>query len=577
MPPPSAWDAAIAAVFLFFLQASLVPAFQLNPRPALQTTHRNRGEYTRQYNSGGPQIPFLNQIGQLDARTLERISDAAFDTFEDAYLHFRREFESPKDRKLRLLQMDLNRKKKRRIVVLGFGWAGHAISKIIDTDNTEVIFVSPRNYFLFTPMLASSAVGTVEYRSITEPVRKANPAAEYYEGTCIDVFPESQEILVQSSTSQKSGRSETVRIPYDALVWAVGTQTGTFGVPGVREHAFFLKEIEDSTALRAAIVDTLELASLPGLPEEEVKKLLTFAVVGAGPTGVEFTGELLDFIKNDLPNYYPRLVGKIQVKLIQGGDSILPVFDKALREKGMTTLLENNANLEILLSTQVKEVKANTLVFSDFKSNSKNTLSFGGQKTLDYGVCVWAAGTEPRPITRSLLSKLPNQDEKRGKVATDQWLRVKGTNGTIFALGDCSYIDGAPLPETGQVAAQQGAFIARQLNRNYDMSQDKPKFIRDKSGSTFGEELSDYIRLRGNIEAKPFTFLNLGLLAYIGDRKALVQVQTGDVTWSKSDGEVGFLLWRSIYIVKQVSTRNRILVLFDRLKSRLFGRDITRL
>mmetsp|Transcript_18174 Transcript_18174/g.23514 ORF Transcript_18174/g.23514 Transcript_18174/m.23514 type:complete len:556 (-) Transcript_18174:270-1937(-) len=547
-------------VLLLLLNASFCSCFKIHSFSQQPLSGRIQVQYEAASNRLKPlkSQNILEELRGLDPNTLDTIWERVLDTVEDASLHVRRKFRT----KLTRSELETKKGDVPRVVVLGFGWGAHAISKVVDTDACDVVFVSPRNYFLFTPMLASTAVGTVEYRSITEPARKANPVAGFYEGSCVDVFPEKQEIVIESSSISINQAKDKLTVPYDYLVWAVGTKTGTFGTPGAKENCFFIKEIEDSVLLRRAIVDSFEKASLPKTSEEEIKRLLTFVIVGGGPTGVEFTAELVDFLKNDLPAYYPLLIDYVSVKLIQAGDTILPVFDASLQKKGMEQLTSNQF-VEILLNTKVAEVQEEKMIFTN-----------GNE--LQYGVAVWAAGTESRNITKLLISKIEEQasapETKRGNVLVDDWMRVKGTNGTILAIGDCTTMESGRLPATGQVAAQQGAFVGRLLSRGYDITQTTPRLDQKEDPIK-----SAWINLRGYTEAKPFRFLNLGLLAYVGDRKALAQVQTGNSTWARAYGEVGFLLWRSVYVVKQVSTRNRILVLFDRLKSKLFGRDITRL
>jgi len=158
-----------------------------------------------------------------------------------------------------------------------------------------------------------------------------------------------------------------------------------------------------------------------------------------------------------------------------------------------------------------------------------------------------------------------------------------------MVLGDAASFrekgEAVTLPQTAQVAGQQGAYAARLLCRGYDMTVTPPRM--QGSGpvvnATQSSELDDkklvstWVKLRGLETAPPFSFLNLGLLAYVGGGEALTQVQVGNVPVFSYAGSVAFVLWRSVYLVKQVATRNRVLVTFDWIKSYLFGRDITRL
>ena len=143
-------------------------------------------------------------------------------------------------------------------------------------------------------------MGTVEFRSLLEPIRIANPFARYFEASCDHVDLERKVAFCTSAVAYEGGRRPAFEVPYDVLVVAVGEQPGTFGAPGVGEHCFFIKEITDCTRLRPRIQGAFELAALPGTAEADIRKALHFVVVGGGPTGVEFAGTLSDFLKQDL-------------------------------------------------------------------------------------------------------------------------------------------------------------------------------------------------------------------------------------------------------------------------------------
>jgi NADH dehydrogenase FAD-containing subunit len=325
--------------------------------------------------------------------------------------------------------------------------------------------------------------------------------------------------------------------------------------------------VEDAAKVRRGIGNCFERASVPGLTDAEREAVLTFAVIGAGPTGVEFVGELCDFIEQDVPRYYPSLLPFVRVKLIEASDKVLMAFDSELQASALETLRSrvsadgvgnsDHPLVEVLLSAGVKEVKPEEIVLSN-------------NATLKYGLAVWAAGIGPLPLVLGLSKSIPEQAAKqgRGKLVVDDWLRVCGAPG-VWALGDCVAVQGKPLPATAQVAAQQGAFLARLFSRNYDLHAAVPRVVGAKKGLV--QRLGD-----SDGFAKGFTFLNLGILAYLGDSKALAQISLDDNV-IKGTGAAGFALWRSVYLSKQVSWRNRVLVAIDWAKIRLFGRDMTRL
>ena len=378
-------------------------------------------------------------------------------------------------------------------------------------------------------------------------------------------------------------------------MFTVGAQTNTFGIPGVREHCCFLKQVEDARKIRTALVNCFERANLPSLSDSQRETILTFAVIGAGPTGVEFASELRDFIEQDGPKYYPHLLKYVRIKVIEASPTILAPFDKSLQEeavrqltRGVSTKDPSILNLlpekfqltELLLNSGVEEV---TEYFINLKCGKK----------IPYGLVVWAAGNGPLPITLQLIESLGStstqaisQATARGRVGIDPWLRVLGGEGTIFAFGDCSCITSGQLPATAQVASQQGEYLARLLSQSYEMSPGidsnegiilPPKVSANRT-KTLAESISSFAALSGDFAA-PFQFLNLGILAYTGGGSALAQLQLTPEEQGrvKGTGKVGFGLWRSVYLSKQVSWRNRVLVFLDWSKCQIFGRDITRL
>lgn len=488
-------------------------------------------------------------------------------------------------------------KEREKIVVLGTGWGAAAFLKGIDADKYDITVISPRNFFLFTPMLAGASVGSVDFRSITEPVRQINTKAEFLEATATEIDPKTRTIQCESVVCE--GNSCTIQdfsVEYDYIIYTVGAQTNTFGIPGVREYCCFLKQVEDARRIRTAIVNCFERANLPNLTDDERRRILTFAVIGAGPTGIEFASELRDFVEQDGPKYYPKLLKHVRIKVIEASSTILAPFDKSLQNAAIeqltrTATVKNQNDLdifpeffdltELLLDSGVAEVKEDVIVLSN------------GDE-IPYGVSVWAAGNGPLPITLHTIDalgelgneQLDAQPTARGRIAVDPWLRALGGQGKIFALGDCSVNIDAPLPATAQVASQQGEYLARifsrcDLNAKFSTVENimlPPKKALEDREESLAEKIAGFA-INDDEIAAPFQFLNLGILAYTGGGSALAQLQVspGAKGTVKGKGKIGFGVWRSVYLSKQVSWRNRFLVATDWVKATLFGRDITRL
>lgn len=256
--------------------------------------------------------------------------------------------------------------------------------------------------------------------------------------------------------------------------------TNTFGIPGVEEHCHFLKEISDAKHIRTRLVNCFERASVPGISEEEKRRRLSFVVIGAGPAGLEFAAELRDFIEQDGPKYYCDIFPYISIKLIETTSTVLAPFEKALQDeavkrisrpakincsKARDVLPTDFSILELMLDCPVIKVTVDTIELND-------------GRVLDHSLAVWAGGIKPLPLTDDLIRSLgPAQEQQqaaaRGRIAIDPWLRAYGGDGRIMALGDCAVNPQNPLPPTGQVAAQEGEYLAHLMNEKYDFSPSK--------------------------------------------------------------------------------------------------------
>lgn len=406
-----------------------------------------------------------------------------------------------------------------KVVLLGTGFAAVSFMRHLRVDHYDLTVVSPRNHFLFTPLLPSTTVGTLEFRSIIEPIRQTlDPKSfTYYQAHARGIDPATKLV-----TCEGVHDGETFLLSYNILVVAVGATNRTFGIPGVREHALFLKELTDARAIRQRIIECFERAATPMQTETERRRLLHFVVVGGGPTGVEFAAELHDFLAEDLEKTYPDLMGDVRITVVEGSKSLLNSFDARLGAYAMKRF--RRGKIEVRTATVVKEVRERDVVLADGSS-------------IEYGMVVWSTGID----ATALVQELPFPKDRARRLVTDEFFRVD-PQGSIYAVGDCATRMGDALPATAQVAQQEGEYLARELNR-----------------------------LAQGRELKAFKYRNMGMLAYIGDNRALA-----DLPQIKGKGFATWLFWRSAYLTKLVSWKNKILVLFDWFKTLIFGRDISR-
>ncbi|RYP71703.1 hypothetical protein DL771_004654 [Monosporascus sp. 5C6A] len=466
---------------------------------------------------------------------------------------------------------------KKTLVVLGTGWGSVAFLKKLDTSNYNVVVISNRNYFLFTPLLPSCTTGQIEHRSIMEPVRQIlrhkKAAVTFYEAEATKIDYERKVVKITDNSDIKGDVSET-EVPYDMLVIGVGAENATFGIPGVREHSCFLKEIRDAQAIRTKIMDCVETAAFKDQTQEEIDRLLHMVVVGGGPTGVEFAGELRDFFDEDIKKLIPEIAPRFKVTLIEALPNVLPMgFSKQLIDYTESTFKEEH--IEIKTKTMVKRVTDKTVEAEVTGPDGKKSMV-----TIPYGLLVWATGNAVRPVVKDLMSQIPAQKDSRRGLAVNEYLVVQGTR-DVWAVGDCAVAGYAP---TAQVASQEGTFLAKLFN-NMAMTETLQNRVHELSAglnlkpgdaAEVAREIeSAEKQLRRIKDIKPFQYSHQGSLAYIGSEKAVA-----DVAWLNGNlatgGKLTYLFWRSIYLSMCFSTRNRVLVAMDWIKAKIYGRDVSR-
>ncbi|CAD7971721.1 unnamed protein product [Amoebophrya sp. A25] len=427
-----------------------------------------------------------------------------------------------------------------RLVILGSGWGGYPFLKALDTRKYQAILVSPRNHFLFTPLLANAAVGGSDIASICQPVRTlcADKGARFYEGKAIKLDKENKLLTCKTLDGRK------YPLKYDKLIISVGFQANDFGMKQLSDYAFFMKETADARRVHDHIMQCFEDAATlhaqepgEGASPEEVgdyenmlRRRLSFVTVGGGPTGTEFCAELANFVKEDVIKLYPYLAKYWSVHLVEAGDSILRPFNDEKLQKYGYEHLTTQAKVQVHLNSGVEDIMPDQLFLKT------------GQ-VLDFSTLVWCAGIKPLPFVAKLdLAK----NEKGSQLLTDGSCKVKGED-SIYAIGDCAAIEGYSLPQTAQIAAQQAYHLAQELNF---MKVDAP-------------------------EMKPFRHVDKGTLAYVGGTNALYRSPSKFLP--NLTGKIGYFTWRSAYWSMQLSMRNRMLLAADWSKRLVFGRDLTRL
>lgn len=523
-------------------------------------------------------------------------------------------------------------KDKPKLVILGAGWGSVALLKTLVPENYHVTLVSPSNYFLFTPMLPSATVGTLELRSLIEPIRRiVNRVRGHFIQAKAETI-EFSEKLVELSQIDGNGKEVRFYLPYDKLVIGVGSTTNPHGVKGL-ENCHFLKDIDDAQTIHNKIISNMEKACLPTTTDEERRRLLSFVVSGGGPTGVEFAAELFDLLNEDLTSHFPKIIrNEISVHLIQSRGHILNTYDEAVSKYAEARFARDQ--LGVLTNSRVQEVRPDKILFTQ-KDENGDTIT----KELPMGFCLWSTGVSQTEFCQKVSTDLGAAQTNRHALETDTHLRLNGTPlGDVYAIGDCSTVQNNVAdhlvtflrtlawekgmdPKNVHITFREWRDVAQKVRKHFPQAADHLKRLDklfetydvDQSGTLEFDELRELLLqidskltslpataqrahqqgqylghkfnkiaqsapgmrandiLHGDIDEavyKAFEYRHLGSLAYIGN-SAVFDLGGG---WNFAGGLWAVYAWRSVYFAQSVSFRTRILLAMDWAKRTLFGR-----
>lgn len=407
----------------------------------------------------------------------------------------------------------------------------------------------------------------------------------------------------------------TFPVKYDKLVVAVGAYSQTFNTPGVKENALFLKDIGDARKIRRRVLELFELANLPFVDDQVRRWLLHIAIVGGGPTGMEFAASVSDLIHQDMSKLYPDLIKYVQVTLYDVAPKVLPMFEAELADYAVKQY--KRQNVQIKTSHRVEELRKGFPEDAEARQHQDQqvkgrvyTIRTKQEGDVGIGMCVWSTGNMNNPFIQKALNHVRRfpvksaevlegevsdpferqwvlqRDPRSGVMMVDDHFRVQLETGTgnvgkdqtgalstdgaskprqqakavmsdVFAIGDnCKLLSGA-LPATAQVANQQAKFLAQSLNRY-------------PSATAFSS-------------APGFKFKDLGVMTYLGAAKAVLQgppVERNRQGKKRGPfnlkGWIAYLTWRGAYLSMTLSWRNMFLIPVQWLAVKIFGRDVSR-
>ncbi|WP_088241140.1 NAD(P)/FAD-dependent oxidoreductase [Calothrix rhizosoleniae] len=405
----------------------------------------------------------------------------------------------------------LNNQKPHEVVVIGGGFGGLYTAKSLRKANVNVTLIDKRNFHLFQPLLYQVATGTLSPGDISSPLRSVLSKSKNTKvllGEVNDIDPDAQQVMMADKF-----------VPYDTLVVATGAKHSYFGNDDWQKSAPGLKTVEDAIEIRRRIFSAFEAAERETDPAKR-RALLTFVVVGGGPTGVELSGAIAELAYKTLEEDFRNIdTSETTILLLQGGERILPFLAPELSQAAAKSLEEFGVSVHT--KTRVTNIDHDIVTFKQGDEVQEIT-----SKTI-----LWAAGIQASPMGRILAKRTGAECDRAGRVIVEPDLSIKEYK-NIFVVGDLanfSHNDGKTLPGVAPVATQEGEYVAKVIQK----------------------------RMRGKT-VEPFKYNDYGNLAMIGQNAAVVDL--GPV---KLKGFFAWVFWLLIHIYFLIEFDSKLLVMIQ--------------
>jgi NADH dehydrogenase len=397
------------------------------------------------------------------------------------------------------------------VVIVGGGFGGLYAAKSLARAPVQVTLIDRRNFHLFQPLLYQVATGGLSPANIAAPLRavlKRHANTRVLLGEITDIDVDARRVVLSDDA-----------LPYDTLPVATGARHHYFGQPEWEQLAPGLKTIEDATEIRRRLLLAFETAERETNPQRQ-RALLTFVVVGGGPTGVELAGAIAELARHTLKHDFRSIdPASARIELIEGMDRVLPPYPLRLSARAAQAL----ARLGV-------RVRTNMLV-CDVQPECVTVRTSDRTETVPCHTVLWAAGVQASPLAAILARATGAALDRAGRVSVQPDLTLLG-HAEVFVIGDMAtftHPTGKPLPGVAPVAMQQGQYVARLIQA----------------------------RLRGQT-LPPFHYHDYGNMATIGRNAAVA-----DFGWLRFSGHLAWLAWLFIHVLKLIEFDNRVLVLFQ--------------
>lgn len=392
---------------------------------------------------------------------------------------------------------------RKKVVIIGAGFAGLFAAKTMFGRKADVIVIDRNNFHTFNPLLYQVGAAEVEPAQIAYPVRSV-----IRKKNNIDFFMAEVQNISFSNNTVVTGRGD---VKYDYLLIATGATPVYYGIPGAEENTFTLNSLDNAIKLRNHILFQFEKAARSADPEE-MRRCLSFVIIGGGPTGVEFAGAFAELVHGPLKKDFPGVdISQIRITLLDGAKNLLGVYSEKTSLYVKKKL--EKMGVQVVLGAAVKSISSSEVITADGNS-------------IEAGTILWTAGVRGKGMAadRELTQR------RDGRIPVRNTLQLEGFD-NVFVCGDISFIeqDGKPLPMMAPVATQQGIHAAKNA-----------------------------LRLINGKEPVAFRFSSRGSMVTIGRNAAVAQIGSFEMR-----GFFAWITWIMIHILYLIGFRNKIFVMIS--------------
>ena len=402
-----------------------------------------------------------------------------------------------------------------RVVIIGSGFGGLFAAQEFKNKDVDVYLIARTGHHLFQPLLYQVATGILSVGEIAPPTRfilKDLKNVKVVLGDVTDIKVDEKKV------TYSSGRL-TLEQGYDSLIVAAGANQSYFGNDHFEKYAPGMKTVDDALELRGRILGAFEQAELT-TDEAERRRLLTFVIVGAGPTGVEMAGQVAELARNTFKGIFRNIdPSTARVVLLDAAPAVLPPFGPKLGNAARVRLEE--MGVEVQLNAMVSDINARGIVIKDPE---------GKERTIDAACKIWSAGVSASPLGKIIAEQTDAETDRAGRLKVQKDLSVPG-HPEIFVVGDMMSLDN--LPGVAQVAIQGGKYAARQINAEAE-----------------GKQTPE--------QRKPFKYFDKGSMAAVSQYHAVVKMGKFEIA-----GFIAWAMWLVVHLAYLIGFKNRFTALIS--------------